>query len=164
MRTFSGRLPASAVPEANQGCRRRWLRRSRACCTAQGLNADKYDRLVRISVLCGKVRADAWRRCSGVATVLQSSYEIRDAWMAEGYAWHGLPARLGKATLADALGDITASGRRPRCRSRRPSSTARGATRRNASVCTACSSRTAGTRIRSCTGRCASIGAAAGPM
>ena len=28
--------------------------------------------------------------------------------MAEGYDWHGLPARLGKATLADALGDIQA--------------------------------------------------------
>ena len=55
------------------------------------------------------MRADAWQRCSGVATVLQSPYEIRDAWMAEGYAWHGLPARLGKATLADALGDIAAS-------------------------------------------------------
>ncbi len=76
---------------------------------SQGLNRDKYDRLVRIAVLCGKVRADAWQRCSGVVTVLQSPYEIRDAWMAEGYDWHGLPARLGKATLADALGDIDAA-------------------------------------------------------
>ncbi len=75
---------------------------------SQGLNAAKYDRLARTAVLCGQVRADAWQRCSGVSTVLQSPYEIRDAWMAEGYAWHGLPARLGKATLADALGDIQA--------------------------------------------------------
>ncbi|MDE0672102.1 MAG: hypothetical protein OXH72_10215, partial [Caldilineaceae bacterium] len=76
---------------------------------SQGLNRDKYDRLVRLAVLCGKVRVDAWQRCSGVSTVLQSPYEIRDAWMAEGYDWHGLPARLGKATLADALGDIDAA-------------------------------------------------------
>ncbi len=75
---------------------------------SQGLNRDKYDRLARIAVQCGKVRADAWQRCSGVATVLQSPYEIRDAWMAEGCDWHGLPARLGKATLTDALGDIQA--------------------------------------------------------
>ena len=76
---------------------------------SQGLNAAKYNRLARIAVLCGQVRADAWQRCSGLSTVLQSPYEIRDAWMAEGYDWHGLPARLGKATLADALGDIAAS-------------------------------------------------------
>jgi len=76
---------------------------------SQGLNAAKYDRLTRIAVLCGQVRADAWQRCSGVATASQSPYEIRDAWMAEGYDWHGLPARLGKATLADALGDIAAA-------------------------------------------------------
>ena len=76
---------------------------------SQGLNAAKYDRLARIAVLCGQVRADAWQRCRGVSTVLQSPYDIRDAWMAEGYAWHGLPARLGKATLADALGDIDAA-------------------------------------------------------
>ena len=76
---------------------------------SRGLNAAKYDRLARLAVLCGQVRADAWRRCSGVSTVLQSPYEIRDAWMAEGYDWHGLPARLGKAALADALGDIAAA-------------------------------------------------------
>ena len=76
---------------------------------SQGLNRDKYDRLTEIAVLCGQVRADAWQRCSGVSTVLLSPYNIRDAWMAEGYDWHGLPARLGKAALADALGDIAAS-------------------------------------------------------
>jgi len=75
---------------------------------SQGLNAAKYDRLARTAVLCGQVRADAWRRCSGVSTAQQSPYEIRDAWMAEGYDWHGLPARPGKAPPADALGDIQA--------------------------------------------------------
>ena len=64
---------------------------------SQGLNRDKYDRLARIAILCGKVRADAWQRYSGVSTASQSPYEIRDAWMAEGCDWHGLPARLGKA-------------------------------------------------------------------
>ena len=76
---------------------------------SQGLNRDKYDRLARLAVLCGQVRADAWQRCSGVSTVFHSAYDIRDAWMAEGYAWHGLPARLGKAALADTLGDIAAA-------------------------------------------------------
>ena len=54
------------------------------------------------------MRSDAWRRCRGVSTV-QSPYDMRDAWMAEGYAWHGLAARLGKATLADVMGDIAAA-------------------------------------------------------
>ena len=28
-----------------------------------------------------------------MSTAPESVYDIRDAWMAEGYAWHGLPAR-----------------------------------------------------------------------
>ncbi len=75
---------------------------------SQGLHKAKFDRLTRIAALCGRVRADAWQRCSGLSTAQQSAHEIRNAWMAEGYDWHGLPARLGKATLADALGDIQA--------------------------------------------------------
>ena len=75
---------------------------------SQGLNRDKYDRLARIAVLCGKVRTDAWQRCSGESTAPQSPYDIRDAWMAEGYALHGLPTRPCRAAPADALGDITA--------------------------------------------------------
>ena len=42
---------------------------------SERLNRAKYDRLARLAVLCGKVRADAWQRCSGVSTVLQSPYE-----------------------------------------------------------------------------------------
>ncbi|MYC64194.1 MAG: IS200/IS605 family element transposase accessory protein TnpB [Caldilineaceae bacterium SB0661_bin_34] len=76
---------------------------------SQGLHKAKFDRLARIAALCGRVRTDAWQRCSGLSTAQQSAYEIRNTWMAEGYDWHGLPARLGKATLADALGDIRAS-------------------------------------------------------
>ncbi|MXZ40428.1 MAG: transposase, partial [Caldilineaceae bacterium SB0666_bin_21] len=76
---------------------------------SQGLNKSKHDRLSAMAVLCGRVRADVWLRCSGVSTVQQSPYDVRDAWMAEGYAWHGLPARLGKAMLTDALGDIAAA-------------------------------------------------------
>ena len=53
---------------------------------------------------CGK-------RCSGLTAASRSAYEIRNAWMAEGYDWHGLPARLGKATLLDALDDIHAAPR-----------------------------------------------------
>ena len=76
---------------------------------SQGLNRSKYDRLSDMAIRCGCVRADAWRRCRGVSTVLQSPYDVRDDWMAEGYDWHGLPARLGKAVLADALGDMAAA-------------------------------------------------------
>ena len=75
---------------------------------SRGLHRAKYDRLHDMAALCGRVRADAWQRCSGLSTAQQSAHEIRNAWMAEGYDWHGLPARLGKATLADALGDIQA--------------------------------------------------------
>ena len=75
---------------------------------SRDLNRAKYNRLVAIAALCGRVRGDAWQRCSGWSTAQQSSREIRDAWMAEGYDWHGLPARLGRATLLDALGDIHA--------------------------------------------------------
>jgi len=76
---------------------------------SRGLHRAKYDRLHDMAALCGRVRADAWQRCSGLSTAQQSVYEIRNAWMAEGYGWHGLPARLGKATLSDALGDIAAA-------------------------------------------------------
>ncbi len=76
---------------------------------SQGLHKAKFDRLTRIAALCGRVRADAWQRCSGLSTAQQSAYAIRNAWMAEGYDWHGLPARLGKATLSDALGAIAAA-------------------------------------------------------
>ena len=76
---------------------------------SQGLNAAKYSRPSEMAVFCGRVRSDAWRRCSGLSTVQQSSYGIRDDWMAEGYGWHGLPTRLGKAVLSDALGDIRAA-------------------------------------------------------
>ena len=69
----------------------------------------KYDRLHDMAALCGRVRADAWQRCRGLSTAPQSVYAIRNAWMAEGYDWHGLPARLGKAALSDALGDIAAA-------------------------------------------------------
>ncbi len=76
---------------------------------SQGLHKAKFDRLTRIAALCGRVRGDAWQRCSGLTAAPQSAYAIRNAWMAEGYDWHGLPARLGKATLSDALGDIAAA-------------------------------------------------------
>ena len=76
---------------------------------SRDLNRSKYDRLVAIAVLCGRVRKDAWQRCSGWSTARQSPRAIRDDWMAEGYDWHRLPARLGRATLLDALGNIHAS-------------------------------------------------------
>ncbi len=76
---------------------------------SQGLNRSKYDRLSDMCIRCGGVRADAWHRCRGVSTVRQSPYDVRDAWMAEGCDWHGLPARLGKAVPADALGDMAAA-------------------------------------------------------
>ena len=76
---------------------------------SQGLHKAKFNRLTWIAALCGRVRADVWQRCSGLTAASRSAYEIRNAWMAEGYDWHGLPARLGKATLLDALDDIHAA-------------------------------------------------------
>ena len=81
---------------------------------SQGLNAAKYRRPSEMAVFCGRVRSDARRRCSGVSTVRQSPYDVRDDRMAEGYGWHGLPARLGKAVPSDALGPSVPRGRRPR--------------------------------------------------
>ena len=75
---------------------------------SQDLHRAKYDRLIAIAALCGRVRADAWQRCSGLSTAPQSAYAIRNVWMAAGYDWHGLPAVLGRASLLDALGDINA--------------------------------------------------------
>ena len=72
---------------------------------SRGVNRAKYERLSAMAARCGRVRSDAWRRCRGVSTVLQSPYDVRDARMAEGCARHGLPARLGKAVPR---------GRRPR--------------------------------------------------
>ena len=131
---------------------------------SQGLNASKYSRLSEMAVLCGQVRADAWQRCSGVSTASQSPYEIRDVWMAEGYDWHGLPARLGKATLADALGDIDAAREAAKVPVRKA---IRHRTRGNSAErerLYSLPSGTAGPRTRSCTGRCGSSGGAAGPM
>ena len=127
---------------------------------SQGLNAAKYDRLARIAVQCGKVRADAWQRCSGVSTVLQSPYAIRDAWMAEGCDWHGLPAQLGKATLADALGDIQAGREAAKVPVKKA---IRHRTRGNSAErerLYSLPSKTARPRTRSCTGRCSNSGGA----
>ncbi len=75
---------------------------------SQSLNRDKFKRLQAMATLRRRVRADAWQRCSGLSTAPRSAYAIRNAWMAEGYDWHGLPAMLGRAPLLDALGDINA--------------------------------------------------------
>ncbi|MDE0670464.1 MAG: hypothetical protein OXH72_01795, partial [Caldilineaceae bacterium] len=55
---------------------------------SRDLNRSKYNRLGEIADLCGRVRGDAWQRCSGWSTAQQSPREIRDDWMAEGYDWH----------------------------------------------------------------------------
>ena len=75
----------------------------------QGLNRDKYDRLARSAVLCGQVRKDVWQRCRRASAAPPTPYDIRDAWMAEDYDCHGLPARLGKSVMTDAPGDIDAA-------------------------------------------------------
>ena len=130
---------------------------------SQGLNRAQYDRLADMAARAGRVQSDAWRRCSGVSAAAQTPYDIRDAWMAEGCAWHGLPARLGKATLADALGDMAAAreaakvsvGKAIRHRTR-----GHDAERQRLY---ALPSKTA-ERIRSCTGRCGNSGGAVDPM
>ena len=76
------------------------LRRVRA------LRRARYDRLVDIAALCGCVWGDARQRCRGLSTAQQSSCGLRNAGMAEGCDWQGLPAVLGRAALLDAPGDI----------------------------------------------------------
>ena len=85
-----------------------------------------------------------WDKHDHLATVPQcihdpsAPYDIRDAWMTEGYAWHDLPARLGKAALVDALGDIAAAREAAKWRSSAPCGTAREGTAPNANICTVC--------------------------
>ena len=113
-----------------------------------------------MAMLCGRVRADAWRRCSGLSTVLQSPYDVRDAWMAEGYDWHGLPARLGKTMLTDALGDMAAA-KVPVKRAIRHRTRNDDAERQRLY---SLPSAIVGPRIRSCTARCGSSGRAGVPL
>ncbi|MXZ24418.1 MAG: hypothetical protein F4Y80_06025, partial [Caldilineaceae bacterium SB0665_bin_21] len=47
---------------------------------SRDLNRSKYDRLVEIAALGGRVRSDAWQRCSGWSTAQQSPRAIRDDW------------------------------------------------------------------------------------
>ena len=54
---------------------------------SQGLHRAKYEGLTLMAVLCGRVRTDAWQRCSGLTAAQQSAYDIRNAWMAEDYGW-----------------------------------------------------------------------------
>ena len=56
---------------------------------SQGLNRDKYGRLARLAVLFGQVRKDVRQGCRGVSAAPQSPHDIRDAWMAADYDWHG---------------------------------------------------------------------------
>ena len=106
--TFSGR-PACAATGRGSGKPPPMAGKVTRILHSQGLNRAKYDRLADLAARAGQVCADAWHRCRGLSTAAQTPYAIRDAWMAEGCAWHGLPARLGKATLADALGDMAAA-------------------------------------------------------
>ena len=76
---------------------------------SRDLNRAKYDRLVEIAALCGRVRKDAWQRCSGWSTAQQSPRAIRDDWMAEGLRLARIAGPCWAApTLLDALGDIQA--------------------------------------------------------
>lgn len=68
---------------------------------SQGLNRDKYGRLARLAALFGQVRKDV----RGVSAAPQSPHDIRDAWMAEDYDWHGWV----KGVMA---GTLTATSRR----------------------------------------------------
>ena len=72
---------------------------------SENLPAATYAEIAYLCWRAGQVHADAWARCGGVKYQGKSRYDIRDLCMAIGYGWHGLPARLGKAMLHDALGD-----------------------------------------------------------
>ena len=131
---------------------------------SRGLNRSKYERLSEMAMRCGRVRSDAWRRCSGVSTARQSPYDIRDAWMAEGYGWHDLPARLGKAVLSDALGDIRAAREAAKVKVKRAIHHRTRNDPAERKRLHTLPSWIFGPRIHSCTGRCGIDGRADGPV
>ena len=51
---------------------------------SDGRNGAKDDRLADLAARCGQVHSDAWPPCRGVSAAPLSTYDIRDAWMAEG--------------------------------------------------------------------------------
>ena len=81
--------------------------------------------------------------------------------MAEEYDWHGLPARLGRATLLDAPGDIHASREAAKVPVRKAVWHRTEGDEEERHRLYALPSRTAGPRTRSCTGTCGSGGRAA---
>ena len=128
---------ACAPPAGRSGRRSTMARPAKVTRSLHGRdpNRAKYDRLVAITALCGRVRGDAWQRCSGWSTARQTPRGIRDAWMADGCDRHGLPAVPRSWTHG---ATSTPAGKQPRHRSGRPSGAARKATKRNATACIRC--------------------------
>jgi len=84
------------------------------CATSRGLTASKHRRLAEIARLCGRVRAEAWNRYGGLGTLARSNRAIRDEdWLRGPKLGErtGLPARVWKAALEDALNGIRATGK-----------------------------------------------------
>ena len=91
--------------------------------------------------------------------------DIRDAWMAGDHAWHGLPARPGKAARSDVLGNSAAAREVAKVPVKRAVwGIAPEATARNVRGSARCSSKTAGPGIRFGTGGCGHSGRVDGPM
>lgn len=79
---------------------------------SQGLTDAKFAALTDMARRAGWVRQEAWRRYGAIAGLARTTNQIRDEdWMGPGGlgARSGLPARVWKAVLKDALGDIAAS-------------------------------------------------------
>ena len=79
--------------------------------TSRNLTAAKHARLAEMAKLCGKARAEAWRRYGALAGLGRTNRDIRDEdWLAGPKLGEqtGLPARIWKATLEDVLNAIKA--------------------------------------------------------
>lgn len=78
---------------------------------SDGLTRAKFSKLRDMAELCGKIRKEAWRRYGSIGAVGRPARSIRDQdWLSGDClgAATGLPARVWKATLQDALDDIGA--------------------------------------------------------
>ncbi len=135
-RTCASRLPCTAVPKA---VGKPWMMSHKVTRSlhSQELNRSKYERLSDLAARCGQVRMDAWRRCRGVSTALQSP---SSAISGRTRATPGTVSRRAWARRLRRIPWATSRrrGRQPRCRSSAPCGTAPGVTMPSASGSTRC--------------------------
>ena len=73
---------------------------------SKNLNKEKFNRLVHIASLLGKVRTTVWHQYGSLNGVNKTHRQVRDQWVAENKQFD-VPARLWKETLRDTFDDIS---------------------------------------------------------